>query len=74
MSQTHQVPTKHVRVPGDLAEMLSVIAWFEETSQPEILDPILRTEIERRFRECPNGDMKRRALTRIAVLIGDDRD
>lgn len=54
MSEAKQTPTKLVRVKADLCEMLSVIVWYDrEAVVPDILDPLIRAEIERRFAEIP---------------------
>jgi hypothetical protein len=53
--------TRHIRLRGDLAMMISAIAWYERTTTAELADPLLRSAIEKRFAKLPS-DAKTRAM------------
>jgi hypothetical protein len=64
MATTPRPRTRHLRVAADLAKMLGEIAWFQRVSVAEIVDPLLRKVIERRFNALP-PDVRARAEARI---------
>lgn len=41
--------TRHIRIAEDLAEKLAWLAEFGEETVGEIVDPLLRPEVERRY-------------------------
>ena len=62
MDAIKEVPSRLARIPGDLAAMLSGIVEVEGGTIAEIVDPLIRPEVTRRFREVkPTLDKIRRA-------------
>lgn len=52
MARQPTTPTRHVRVPEDLAEKLSeILAIEQDISAAEFLDPLIRVEIENRHKQ-----------------------
>ena len=47
--------TRQVRLPADLSEMLSVIAWHGELTIPSIIEPMIRPAVEKRFAALPES-------------------
>ena len=43
--------TRQARLPEDIAEMLGCIAMVKGTSSATILDPLVRSEVTRQYRE-----------------------
>ena len=57
--------TKPVRVPADLAAMLSAIRFADRSFKPyQFLEPLIRAAIEERFDTLPR-EIKNLALARI---------
>ena len=51
MGKQSAVPTRHVRIPEDLAEKLGEVIEAEgDVSSAEFLDPLIRPEIENRHK------------------------
>ncbi len=55
------VDTRHIRIRGDLQQMIAAVAWYERTTTADLADPLLRKAIEKRFAKLPD-DAKARAL------------
>ena len=68
MSDVESIPrkTSNTRLRLDLVEKLAVVAWCDDETGADILDPLVRPEIERRFAALPEA-VQRRALDRIAA-------
>ena len=58
--------TANTRLRLDLVEKLAVIAWTANENGADILDDLVRPEIERRFDGLPKA-IQQRALDRIAA-------
>jgi hypothetical protein len=68
MSKTAATPqTRLVRVPADLAEMLSAIVWHDRNVViPELIEPLIRPTVKRMYDRLPK-DARERAAARISA-------
>lgn len=58
--------TRLVRLPSDLSEKLAVLAWHDESTMSAIIEPMIRSQIEKRFASLPES-LRTLAETRIAA-------
>jgi hypothetical protein len=66
-SKARKRSTTHVRVATDLAVKLAAVARYEYANTADILDPVIRDLVDRRFAALP-PDIRARALARLGEV------
>lgn len=62
-----KTPPRMTKLPGDLVEMLSTIAWFQDKSIADVADGLVRDAIAGQFQQLPKA-VRDKALAKIEAF------